>query len=309
MQADLPVTGSTVHKSILKKIGFILLCIFATFGFVLTVGYFAVRFGFTNTKGIIDNQDKVFIQNLNTGNVSNAALFNSSNNLNPTSSTSTEWKTGPEWQVLKSAVVRDASAIYKAASDSDIDPRLIVSILVPEQLRLFHSEREIFKEIFSPLKILGNQSQFSWGIMGIKQETAIAVEKYLKDPTSLFYPGKDYEHLLDFHSDNIGAERFARITDDKNHYWGYLYAALYLKEIQAQWKQSGYDISNRPEILATLYNIGFANSKPNGNPSSGGAEIEINGKIYSFGGLAGEFYKSSELMEVFPAQNQSVSKI
>jgi hypothetical protein len=68
----------------------------------------------------------------------------------------------------------------------------------------------------------------------------------------------------------------------------------------SQWKNAGFDISARPEILSTLYNIGFSHSKPNANPSSGGAAIEVGGVTYSFGDLAAQFYYSNELISEFP---------
>jgi hypothetical protein len=107
---------------------------------------------------------------------------------------------------------------------------------------------------------------------------------------------------LDFatSTENIDSERFNRVTDEHNHYYTYLYAAILLKQIEKQWLNAGFDISNKPEILATLYNIGFANSKPNAYPQAGGAEIEIAGTKYSFGQLAYEFYYSNELLDIFP---------
>jgi hypothetical protein len=147
-------------------------------------------------------------------------------------------------------------------------------------------------------------TQFSWGIFGIKPETAERVEQNLKDSTSDFYLGQSYENLLDFQTQNITQERFTRITDNNNHYYAYLYAALYDKEIIAQWKKSGYDISNRPDVLATLYNIGFDHSTPNPNPQIGGAELQIGDSTYSFGRLASEFYYSGELLDEFPQQTQ-----
>ena len=62
----------------------------------------------------------------------------------------------------------------------------------------------------------------------------------------------------------------------------------------------GIDISQRPEIIATLYNIGFKNSVPKEKPLSGGSAIEIGNNKYSFGSLAGFFYYSGELKEQFP---------
>jgi hypothetical protein len=49
-----------MNKNILKKIFQIAVYIFAIIGFVLVAGFFAVRFGLTNTKGIIDIQSEEF---------------------------------------------------------------------------------------------------------------------------------------------------------------------------------------------------------------------------------------------------------
>ena len=105
--------------------------------------------------------------------------------------------------------------------------------------------------------------------------------------------------MLDFQTNDTGKERFERIINEDNHYYGYLYGALYIKQVLKQWEKAGFDISNKPEIIATLYNIGFANSKPKVNPESGGSEIEIKEEKYNFGTLAKSFYDSSELLEVF----------
>ena len=138
--------------------------------------------------------------------------------------------------------------------------------------------------------------------MGIKEATAVQIENNLKDPTSPYYLGQQYEHVLDFPASTtpVTQQRFVRLTDQHAHYYSYLYAGLYLAEIEHQWKTAGYDISNRPDILATLFNVGFDNSKPKANPQSGGAAIPIGGQVYSFGSLAGQFYNSSELTTEFP---------
>ena len=284
------VVDNKPFRKVLKKIFRLAVYCFAFIGFVLVSGYVTVRFGLTNEKGVIDNQRANFLE----------AVTNTRTAPNSPDSSLPDWTSSEEWQILKQAIIQDSVAINKVADAVKIEPRLIVAQLVPEQLRLFHDNREIFKQIFAPLKILGNQSQFSWGIMGMKQDTAIAIEEHLKDSNSPFYLGKKYENLLDFTSEDIASERFARITDEENHYYGYLYAALYLKQIMKQWQNAGFDISDRPEILSTLYNIGFNNSHPNTNPHSGGAIIEIDGKSYSFGSLAAEFYYSNELRDYFP---------
>jgi hypothetical protein len=253
---------------LMRKILNIVIYIFAGIGFMLVLVYLALQLGLTNTKGIIDNQHDYF---------KNQKIETNS------------WQNTEEWQVLKSAIIKDKDVINKAAIDSGVSSRLIVSILIVEQLRLFNSEREIFKQVFAPLKILGNQSQFSWGVMGIKQDTAKEIENRLNKNN----------HILDFKTNDPDSERFARLTDEKDRYYSYLYAGLLIKELKKQWSDTGFDISNKPGVIATLYNIGFANSKPNSNPQIGGAEIEINKTTYSFGGLAQSFYESDELVGEF----------
>src|SRR6185436_5578017 len=90
-------------------------------------------------------------------------------------------------------------------------------------------------------------------------------------------------------------ERVERITDSHNHYYSYLYTALYIKEVLTQWTNAGFDISKRPEIISTLYNIGFSGSHPNPEPHTGGSTIEIGNEQYTFGSLGYEFYYSGEL--------------
>jgi hypothetical protein len=277
----------------------ILVYIFAAIGFVLVVTYFAVRLGLTNTTGIIDLQRESFLGN---------ATTTAAADLAPNYQDGTPWQDTQEWQVLSAAAVKDAPIINQAAAASGVPARLIVSDLIVEQLRLFFTERAFYKQFFTPLKILGSQTQFSWGVMGMKEATAIQVENNLKDPTSPYYPGPQYAHLLDFPitatttdaSSSISEQRFARMTDQHNHYYNYLYAGLAIKELETQWQNAGFPIANRPDILATLYNIGFEHSTPNANPQIGGAAIVINNVTYSFGGLASQFYDSNLLTDVFP---------
>lgn len=268
----------------------ILLYTFAFIGLFLTAGYFAVRYGLTNTSGIIDRQREGF--------------FDKSNKIDDKYYS---WNKGEEWQVLKEAFAKDKDVLSKVEKETSVPSRLIVSVVMVEQLRLFHSEREVFKQVFAPLKILGTQSQFSWGVSGIKPETAIAIENNLKATTSPYYLGGSFVHYLDFKTTDIDSERFTRLTDYKDRYYSYLYTALYIKELATSWKKAGFDISDRPEILATLFNIGFEHSKPNATPESGGAEININNTKYSFGRLAGEFYYSNELVDLYPKQDLNIN--
>jgi len=214
-----------------------------------------------------------------------------------------EWMNINEWQDFKLAVAKDKHLIDSAAMMTGVEPRLIVALLVGEQIRLFNSNREAYKKWIGPLKILSVETTFSLGVTGIKVPTAQKIENNLKDSTSIFYLGKKYEHLLDFKTNNVGQERFTRLTTYKNHYYSYLYAALNVKQIMVQWERSGYPINDRPEILATLFNIGYEVSVPKENPVVGGSGINIKGKRYSFGAVAYEFYYSGELFDLFPYKN------
>lgn len=269
----------------LKKLFTLFLYIFAAIGLFLTAGYLAVRFGFTNEAGIIDTQREAFLGASPTGGVLVGA-----------------WHESEEWQVLEEAIRRDEAVLKRAAQDAGVSPRLIVANLVAEQLRLFFTEREAYKQFFYPLKILGPQTQFSWGVMGMKEETALRVEAHVQDPSSPFYLGKSYETLLAFKSDvtDIKQERFRRMTDQYDHYYSYLYAGLYLKQLETQWEKLGHPITGRVDILSTLYNIGFDRSVPKENPQVGGAAITLGENTYSFGGLAAAFYESALLTDIFP---------
>ena len=79
-----------------------------------------------------------------------------------------------------------------------------------------------------------------------------------------------------------------------------MYTAFLLRQYFAQWEKAGYDISNRPEVLGTLFNIGFFKSVPKAKPEAGGSTFNIAGKDYTFGGLCFEFYYSGEMIEEFP---------
>lgn len=278
-------------KNILIKVLYIIVIIFALIGLFLTLGYLAVLLHLTDTQGIVDNQNQAFQASGTTTSI----VASSTDNLNAST-----WEGIPEWTTLSEAMTKDTGLIIHVSNVTGVPPRLIAAQLVAEQLRLYTSEREVYKEFFAPLKILGTQSQFSLGILGFKEDTAIAVENNLKDPTSQYYPGQSYEHLLDFSTTDVNTERFNRLTDDHYYYYDYLYAALYIKEVETQWMNAGFDISNNIGVISTLYNIGFAHSNPNANPQVGGAEIDIASSTWSFGSLAASFYNSNELLEELP---------
>ncbi len=211
-----------------------------------------------------------------------------------------KWMNISEWGDFKLAVAKDKPLIDSVANQTGVEPRMIVAVLVGEQIRLFNSDREMYKKWIGPLKILSVESTFSLGVTGIKVETAQIIENNLKDSTSVFYLGKKYEHLLDFQTNSTEDERYKRLTSYKSHYYSYLYAALNIKQFKMQWERAGFPINDRPEILATLFNIGFEVSVPKANPLVGGSSLMIHNEPYTFGAIAYEYYYSGELFDLFP---------
>ncbi len=279
-------------NSFLKNILFALIAIFAVVGLAFSAVFVAMQFGLLNVRGSILDRN-AFFTGTSTPQIPAQPCISDSQKV-------CDWNQTPEWAVVSGGLEKDSEVIHQVSKETGVSARLMASVVIPEQIRFFTSEREVFKRYFEPLKILGSLTQFSLGVSGIKQETANQIELYANDPTSPFYPGAGMSDLIAYSSGvDHNTELFNRLTD-KNHYYSYLYTALYLKEIEAQWKEAGFDITSRPEILVTLFNIGFANSRPGPSPETGGAPIEAGGKVYSFGDLGGRFYHSNELKDIFP---------
>jgi hypothetical protein len=278
-------------KDFFKKFAYGIVGLFAVIGFVFTAVFVGMQFGIFNVRGSSSERNSFFDAATSTApcleeNLSVCA-----------------WNETPEWKTVSGGLQKDAPLIARASRETGVPARLIAAVVVPEQLRFFTSEREIFKSYFEPLKILGSLTQFSLGVSGIKQETAAAIEMNAAATSSPLYPGNGMAELIaytDIDKANHDDVLYNRLTDPKNHYYSYLYTALYIKEVEAQWSKAGYDISKNAAVVTTLFNIGFANSKPNASPGVGGAQIEIGGKTYLFGELGADFYSSGELLSEFP---------
>ena len=283
------------------KIGLLfMLGVFSLIGMVFTAVFLGMQFGLFNVRGSILERNAFFTK----GSSSQSASVTASVPSQPCVELSQKvcaWNETPQWQVVAGGLLKDVSIIERVASETGVSSRLIASVVVPEQIRFFTSEREVFKRYFEPLKILGSLSQFSLGVSGIKQETAVQIEQYANDPTSPFYPGDGYGKLLVYAPGaDHDKELYNRLTDAKNHYYSYLYTAIYIREIQMQWNRAGYPLVTKPEIIGTLFNIGFQGSHPNAAPQVAGASITTGGTSYTFGELGGLFYDSRELLSAIP---------
>lgn len=282
-----------------KRSGLAVLIIFALIGMVFTAVFIGMQFGAFNVRGSIAERNAFF--GIGKGTDTTLAPEPPAQACKDANADTCNWNETPEWDVVAGGLTKDASIIQKVAGETNVSARLIASVVVPEQIRFFTAEREIFKRYFEPLKILGSLSQFSLGVSGIKQETANKIEQYANDPTSEFYPGDGYAALIAYQPGaNHDTELYNRLTDAKNHYYSYLYTAIYIKEIEAQWAKAGFPVDNKPEVVGTLFNIGFQASHPNANPKTAGATITTGGKAYSFGELGANFANSLELRGQFP---------
>lgn len=284
------------HLPLITKI---LVIFFACIGLIFVLVFIAMQFGLLNVRGSIQARNQFFTTK-QLGNAG-APLAPSAPVCDADIVGTCAWNTTPEWEVVKNGLYKDTAILLRVAEETGVSPRMIAAVVVPEQTRFFTANREVFKRYFEPLKILGSMTQFSLGVSGIKQETAQLIEKYSSDTTSEFYPGEGMDKLIAYDVEaNKDSQLYNRLTDDKDHYYSYLYAALFIKQIESQWKRAGFDVSDKPEVIVTLFNIGFAHSKPNANPQVAGAEIVTGGKSYVYGQLGALFYRSDELVDQFP---------
>lgn len=269
----------------------IILYIFAIIGVVFASVFVAMQFGLLNVRGSIATR------NASLGIPTTAPIIDCTDGA----STSCDWNKTVEWNTLRAAFTKDAPVINEVSQQVGISPRLLVATVVPEQIRYFTANRESFKKYFEPLKILSSLSKFSLGVSGIKEETANQIETYANDPTSPFYPGADAAVLITYPAGvSHDTELYNRLTDSHNHYYSYLYTALFIKEIQNQWAAAGFDVSQKPEVVVTLFNIGFKESIPHATPTVAGASITLAGHTYVYGELGTLFFNSTELRDVFP---------
>lgn len=280
-------------NSLIRKIITSIGIVFAVIGLGFTFVFIAMQFGWLNVRGSSIERNASF--------GALPATDNSNHCLTESRTTAPcDWSGTAEWSVVRDALVKDVPIINKVAEETDVSARMIAAAVIPEQLRYFTSNRESFKRFYEPLKILSSMSKFSLGVSGIKIETAMRIEKYANDPTSEFYPGDGIAELISY-PEGVDRDKvlYDRLTDSKDHYYSYLYTALYLKEITMQWKRAGYAVGERPDVLVTLFNVGFNASHPNADPKIAGSLITLGGKEYPFGLLGTLFYHSDELTKEF----------
>lgn len=230
-----------------------------------------------------------------------------------------EWSNYKVWDEFCQAVIRDKAAIDSASRITGVESRLIVMCLVGEQVRMFSSGREKFKQYVYPFSRVILANNRGYGVTSILEHTALKIESNLTNTQSPFYPGAYFSKCLNYNDtfpdlvvDTIEAHKhktIQRLIQGGDHFYSYLYTGFLLRQYYAQWERAGYDISNRPEVFGTLFNIGFQKSVPKAKPEAGGSTFNVAGKDYTFGGLCFEFYYSGQMIEAFPITRKAFTSV
>ena len=221
-----------------------------------------------------------------------------------------EWSNYKVWKDFCKTIAKDKASIDSVSRLTGVESRIIVMCVVGEQLRMFNSGREKFKQYVYPYTRLMMPTNRGYGVSGILEHTAIRIERTLFNKEDPFYAGDYFQKCINVNdsfpqviNDTIAAHKhktIQRLIKGGDHYYSYLYTAFLMRQFQAHWERANLDLSNRPEILGTLFNLGYQKSKPKKNPEVGGSTFKVGERDYTFGGLCFEFYYSGELQKEFP---------
>jgi hypothetical protein len=200
----------------------------------------------------------------------------------------------PSDAAARARVDRLAPAIQQAAARYRVDPTLVAAIVYVSKREVgpFRDQLERFATTMFLFDAnsdfaLGKWFDLSIGAAQIKPVTALTAlnvctssgqqwplfRQHLRDVPTLGQEWRTGPHLLEACQPPLTPvpERKPAVVsalqqDESN----VAFAALILALYQSQWRDANpaWDISARPEILATLYQIGFARSRPHGAPRS-----------------------------------------
>jgi hypothetical protein len=308
--APSPKKTTSRKKKVVRRSLFAFATVFSIIGLAFTGVFIAMQFHLLDVRGSSISRDTFYkalpkapvyaAQISKTATATSCVELSSDGTQIPACS----WNKSEEFSTIRDGIVKDGDVINKVASQTGVSSRMIAAAVIPEQLRWFTDDRESFKKVFEPLKVLGTAAHMTYGIGGFHEDTAKRVEQYTQDTNSPFYAGAGMDALVAYPGTENPSHTttLARLSDNKDHYYSYLYVALFVKEVTNQWAKAGYAINNRPDVITTLYNIGFDRSVPKTNPQIGGATIKLNGTTYTYGELGVDFYNSDELTQIFPAQ-------
>jgi hypothetical protein len=214
----------------------------------------------------------------------------------------------------RARALRLAPAIEAAAAKYQVDPQLLAAIVYvsAREVGPFRDELErfasaIFVEDGASHLRLGRFSDLSIGAAQIKPVTALTAlklcqssgqrwslnPKHLRDTPDLDSAWPSKSQMLAAclpPMDPVPTSKPSVVSALRRDDTNVAFAALILALYQWQWRDANaaWDISARPDILATLYQIGFMRSRPHSAPRSS-----------DFGARVAEAYKAPWLRERF----------
>ncbi len=151
--------------------------------------------------------------------------------------------------------------IHEAARKFAVNPSYLAAIIYTERTLNYDWSDAAFDVALA----LSNKNS-SIGFCQIKLKTAYFIERQFHDTNSVYFPGEHYQPLLKI--SQTPKELIEKLVNDRTNI---LYAAAYLHLMQTRWKNAGFLIDGRPDILGTLYSTGLYNNdgterQPNPNP-------------------------------------------
>jgi len=175
--------------------------------------------------------------------------------------------------------VENRSVFYKTIKETsdklDIDSDLVLSSILWEQIRIScKGVRWNLKNIvlhWTPT--LFRSYDVSLWLWGIKVSTARQINK---DAQKYWYFDNK---TMGFSTTDIGLTNLLTEDDEFNA----IYSTLLVKNILTRWELEWYDISNKPWVIWTLYNIGNDKKKiPNADPKIWWSIIDINWQKFTY---------------------------
>lgn len=150
--------------------------------------------------------------------------------------------------------------IKYAAKEFGVDPIVVGGVIYQEQATNVNFIDTLTDHIGGLLHL-----NTSIGIGQVRVNTARDLEKLYPE----LYPGKDSPPAIN--------DTFIRVERLKDPYTNIRYVTAKLHFSDIRWKNKGFDISDKPEILGTLYNIEDVNDpiKPHANPQTNGFGAEV----------------------------------
>lgn len=130
----------------------------------------------------------------------------------------------------------------------------------------------------------------SIGLGQVKIHTAQWIEKKLFDSTSKYFLGSIYQAYLP-----KSKSRDEIISKLNIPAWNIYYVTAYIAMFCKRWRNAGFCIEEKPNIVGTLYSLGPYRI------NDGSERVpNINPKSNHFGQVVAEFYYSNKLIEIFP---------